>query len=209
MFRSIVILIACSLVNQSVHAGFMYSFGQTNFDVVAGGTVDVPVYLLQVDAMGDPVNLTIDGIFSGGVRVFFNVTPPSDPAAVLSLADIVPNPMFDTDLPPDFDLVVGESAGFVDSIDFFSPALMGNNILLGTFTFTAGNVIGEVTNLRAEDFSSAPNETIANDPFFTPLDNLIGTGGATITVTAVPEPSSLTQFCVAAFAATLRRRRRK
>ena len=192
MYRIFVLLCLTGFLSRPATADIIYAFDQSNYEVAPNGTVDVSVFLRQIaPSAGDPVDLGGDGIVSGGVRVFFNDTPPSDRAEVLALTDISPNPLFDEAfLGADFDLDPGVSAGFVDSVDdVFSP-LTGSSILLGTFRFTAGSIAGEVTNLLATDFSGF-DETVGGDLAFTSLDNFIGQGTATITVAAaVPEPST-------------------
>lgn len=190
-------------------AALVYEFGQANYDVAAGQLFNIDLFLVQTDPSSDPVDLAVVGLFSGGVRVFFDDTPPTDPAGVRSLEDILPNPRFDdTFIGATLDLVPGVSAGFSDAIDDLDAPILGNRILLGTFAFTAGNVIGETTNLRATDFDSRFGDVIANDLLATELDGLIQPGFATITVTAVPEPSGvlLVGVGLAGFM-TLRRRR--
>ncbi|MFK8115239.1 MAG: PEP-CTERM sorting domain-containing protein [Rubripirellula sp.] len=208
MIRLLIILTLSMFVHPA-SAALVYSFSEANYEVTAGSTVDVTVFLQQQDATGDPIDLTIDGLVSAGVRVTFDTTPPSDRAEVLLEADITPNPLFDdTSFGPEFDLVAGESAGFVDSVDDVFAPITGNNILLGTFRFTAGSVIGEVTNVRAVDFG-IDDDTFAGDFDFTILDGAIGQGISTITVTAVPEPSSLGLLLVGGTVVVMSRRRRR
>jgi hypothetical protein len=139
MFRSSLVLVAVLLLPISLaSADIIYEFGQSNYNVSVGGTVDVEIFLSQNDPLGtDPINLSMDGLASAGLRVFFNDTPPTDPAAVLSLADIAPSALFDNMfVDATLDLVPGESAAFADSVDFFSPPIPGPRILLGTLRFT-------------------------------------------------------------------------
>ena len=56
-------------------------------------------------------------------------------------------------------------------------------------TFHAGNVPGEVTNLLITDFDPLLDDTISGVSGIS-LDDMIVDGTATITVSAVPEPSS-------------------
>ncbi|MCG8653271.1 MAG: hypothetical protein MI861_25760 [Pirellulales bacterium] len=167
--------------------GLIYGFGQSNYLVGPGGQVDVDVFLQQT---GTDTILTDEGLLSAGVRVFFDEPPlPGDPAEVVSVADITPNPLFDESLLEILDVTGGESAGLIDAVDFFSPPVTGDRILLGTFRFTAGNTAGEMTHLRATEFSPLFAETISGISNTT-LDSQILDGTATITVAAVPEPAS-------------------
>lgn len=169
-------------------ADLVYAFDQDNYDVAVGETVAVDIFLAQREPTSDdPIDLTVDGLISGGVRVFFNDNAPEDPAQVLSAEDVVPNPLFDdTFVGLTLDLVPRESVGFADGVE--TTPLRGERILLGTVQFTAGNTIGAVTHLRAERFSMREN-SLAGDLAATSLDGITNSGFATITVTAVPEPS--------------------
>lgn len=188
----------------SAFADVIYVFDQTNYDVAAGATVDVQVFLQQ-DGTVDTI-LTDEGLESGSVRVHFaGIAGTTQPAQVLSETDILPNPSFDDPL-IGLDLESGVSAGLAAGVDFSSAYLFGDTILLGTFTFTAGNVLGEVTQLSAKDFDLDLADTIAGNG--TALDGFIGNGFATITVTAVPEPNSLAWLCLGSATLTTARRRR-
>lgn len=107
---------------------------------------------------------------------------------------------------------------------FASPTLVGNeariqqfglipitgspSVLLGTFTFTAGNSSG-TTNISALEFNSTPgfsDLTLANGQI---LDGITTYGNASIIV-AVPEPTSMTLLgCVAVGGFAYKRWRRK
>jgi len=202
------LIVACVVFPSTSNAGVIYAFGQSNYNVAAGGSIDIDVYLQQT--MGETI-LTNHGLFGASVNLFFNEPPvPSDPAEVLSDLDINPNLAFD-------DLVLtqvfrdpGVSAGLVGVLDLLSPAIKGSSIHLGTFSFTAGLVAGEVTKLRATDLSIFLDETIAGDG--TILDGLIVDGFSQITVTsaaAVPEPASGTLAGTAVLIGWYLRRRRQ
>jgi hypothetical protein len=182
-------------------AGVIYGFqfDQSNYVVNAGGTVNVAVYLRESFGAGDSTLLNAEGLFGGGVRVYFNEPPvPSDRAEVLALGDILPNLAFDNTATV-YDLVPATSAGFFSNVGV-SPlpasavsAPSYHQVLLGTFTFTAGLNPGEITRLRATDFDATLEDNITNATF-TVLDSLIADGTATITVSgvhAVPEPATL------------------
>jgi hypothetical protein len=169
-------------------AGVMYAFEHTNYTVAAGGTVDIKVYLEQT---GGETILTDFGIIGASVNVLFNEVPgPLDPAEVLNDFDISPSTAFDDPVLTEVFHDPGVSAGLVGVVDIGSAPLTGSSIYLGTFTFTAGAIDGEVTMLRATDLSLLFEDTVAFDG--TELDGLIGDGFSQITVTsaAVPEPAS-------------------
>jgi hypothetical protein len=172
---------------------YEYRTDQAKYTVAPGGTAPVNVFLRETFAPGDPTFLDTEGLLTAGVRVHFDVpTVPTDPAEVLTTADIAINPAFNG--PTFSDVVAGSSAGFFGAVDFFSPTVTTptgpgfNEILLGTFTFTAGLVPGEVTNLLATDFDTSTDETLTGNSFLV-LDPLIADATATITV-VTPEPST-------------------
>lgn len=171
-------------------AGVMYAFEHASYTVAAGGTVDVRVYLQQT---GLETILTDFGIISASVNVLFNEVPgPLEPAQVLSDLDITPSAAFDDPFLTGVFHDPGVSAGLVGVVDVGSPPIAGNSIYLGTFRFTAGSIVGEVTTLRATDLSLLFEDTVAFDG--TELDGLIVDGFSSITVSgspaAVPEPAS-------------------
>lgn len=172
-------------------ADVIYSFEHANYNVAAGGTVDVRVYLEQT---GTETILTDFGIISASVNVMFNEVPgPVEPSSVLSDLDITPSAAFDDPILTEVFHEPGVSAGLVGVVDVGSSPLAGNSIYLGRFRFTAGSIEGEVTTLRATDLSLLIEDTIALDG--TLLDGVIGDGFSSITVTgspatAVPEPAS-------------------
>ena len=197
MLRLSPIVLPFFLIASEGRADYIFTFDRTNYEVAPGETVDVEVSLTQITPV--PSDISLDGITDVGVRVFFNDSPPLDPARVFSIDDIIINPLFDNNdalVGNQKDLDSGVSAGFLGAIDFGSPALTGDSIVLGSFRFTAGNSVGEVTNLLVTDFSSA-DETFANDPTISVLDSFISSSTATITVSAVPEPGSITLIVMA------------
>ncbi|WP_286764952.1 MULTISPECIES: hypothetical protein [Rhodopirellula] len=189
---------------QNASASLVFRFDSATYSVAPGGTVDISVSLIQTSPT---TVLTDEGLIAGGVRVFFDDPTPADPATVQSIPDITINPAFDDSLlGADVDVDANVSAGFEDSVDDILSPIIGNEIFLGTFAFTAGNSPLETTQLRATDFSAGGNN-IAGD--FTVLDAFIADGFASITTTAtaVPEPSSAI-ICLLVAAARLTRKRR-
>ena len=207
------LLLLITVLNPSTaQSALIYEFDQANYTIAPGGTVNVDVFLTQTAAT---TLLADEGLRFAGVRVFFDTAPlPMDRAEVVAATDITPNPAFnDTD--PFFtgqEVVAGQSAGFLDGVALGTAPVTatGNRILLGTFTFTGGTIGGEVTNLRATDFSGFA-ETISGVNGTT-LDGTIGDGFATITVNStasatVPEPSGLLFGLFAVTGLVVRRRR--
>jgi hypothetical protein len=182
---------------------YKYVFSSNNYLALPGQIVPVEVYLQETVSGGSTPWFTTPGLglFSGGVRVYFDVAPlPTDRAEVLSVANISKNPLF-TDPSTTLNLVSGSSAGLIAAVnDPFTQLIQGtpvnattSRILLGTFNFTAGLIPNEVTNLRASDFDTImpTNQNVVIGSPFDPidLDSLIIPATATITV--IPEPSSL------------------
>ena len=207
MSRILTFFIVLLFMSSQAQADIVYQFDATNYSVAPGATVDVEVFIVQTgNTTNDPVDLSTDGLESAAVRVFFDGNPPTDRAEVLSTGNITFNPQFDDSVLEESDVMPGISAGLADSINFVANPVTGTNILVGTFTFTAGLVPGEVTNLRATDFGDF-DDTIAGDANLTPLDDIIVDGVATITVTAIPEPGSMIFLAGIGLVIGLRRRR--
>lgn len=214
--RALCIAVALSLAaarGASASPTYKYAFGQSNYVVGGGGTVNVDVYLDETLGIGDTSLLATEGLFGAGMRVFFNQAPvPPHPAQVLTASDISGNANFDDTADQIKSVVSGVSAGIIQLIGLSSPAVFGTGgpptyrAYLGTFTFHAGNVGNEVTHLRATDFDTMTDDTITNTSL-TSLDSSIADSFATITV--VPEPGSLTLVAAAGLAGGWWARRRR
>jgi hypothetical protein len=211
-------VVCCTLasVNSAPAATIAYVFDQSNYVVAPGGTVNVDVHLREIIGVGERSVLATDGLIGAGVRVFFDDPIPGSPAGVLSLTDISGNAQFDL-LPPLTDLgPPALSAGLLQFVDIVSPPVLASGgpttfeILLGTFTFTAGATAGEVTAIRAVDFGLS-DDTVTGA--LVTLDALIATGNTTITVqgasAAVPEPNSVVLVGAGVFALLAQRVRRR
>ena len=177
----------------SARAGLTLRFDQANYTVGAGQVFDAQVFL--VEGPGTNV-LQTDGLFGAGMDLNFNLAPSvSDPAQVTSVAppvglDSTANVI--TSITPS----VGSNAGVATLIwdngigPILFPSAGSDEILVGTFQFTAGLTPGQVTNLSLDIPTGLGGQFVtgAGDV----LDASISTGTATITVaSAVPEPSSL------------------
>ena len=196
---------------------YEYVFDQTNYSVAPGGTVVVNVSLRETLGVGDTSLLNTEGLLGAGLLVRFDVPAiPSDRAEVLASADFDPQVGFDGPILKN--LVPASSAGFTAAINITSPAVPATGgpttfeTLLGSFTFTAGLVPGEVTNLLATDWDTGTDDTITNLTL-TILDGQIDDGAATITVqgslpVAVPEPASIALWLMFAAASLIAIRRR-
>jgi hypothetical protein len=177
-------------------ADFVLTFDRSNYDVGANGTVKVDVSLTET---GTTV-LTDNGLIGAGLLVRFNLpATASDPAQVVA---IQPNSGVNPGA-PDFDFVtktiVPATVGSAGSAELdwslttntLFPPSGANSILIGSFTFVAGSVIGDVTGLEA-DLSGL--KFIAGDG--TDIDDTFGIKSSTATIKVgaqpTPEPSSVT-----------------
>lgn len=175
---------------------YSYAFDQTNYSVAAGSDVTVKLFIRETFDVGEASLLDTDGLQSVGARVAFaGAGGVIEPAQFFSF---VGNSAFDGSSVVDID--PGISVGIVEYVDFFSPSVTVargsgfNELLIGTFTFHAGNIAGEVTDLHAVDFSTFSIETTTGN--FDILDPNILAAAAVITVdgssvSTVPEPSSI------------------
>jgi hypothetical protein len=202
MFRRLTALCAaCAMASWAgtVSAGpVSFTFGQAAYSAVPSGKVPVPVYWQQTVGQGetsvlDPASAI--GMFGQGVRVGWD--NPSHPAMVLcSTADIANNPAFD-DVCAKQSSATASYAQLSEATDFLGFAY-GNEVspgvwrqLIGTFSFTAGSVPGEVTHLSATRYiGPMGTEDYIYDANGTAYDSATATATATITVTT-PEPGSL------------------
>ena len=149
------------------HAELIYSFSfdQPSYTVAQGGSLAVQVFLNETGASGDPFVLAPGGVgmFGTGVRLDY---PGNASAKVLSGADISGNPAFDnggagvvTDVNP-----ATATAGVTQSV-VFNPPVYGTlvspndyQLLLATFTFTAGSTPGTfMVSARAVRFRQQPD----------------------------------------------------
>jgi hypothetical protein len=210
MFRRIVALCAaCAMVlwAAAVSAGpVSFVFGQAAYSAAAGGKVNVPVYWQETVGEGETSVLDLAlavGMFGQGVQVRWDdPVMPSHPATVVSTADIAYNPVFD-DAGSMHRSVTASYAQLSEVTDFLSFGY-GNEVspgawrqLIGTFSFTAGSVPGEVTHLGATRYvGPLGTEDYIIDANGTAYDGVTAIATATITVT--PEPSGLMLLGMAA-----------
>lgn len=200
MFRSLFAVSACLSWTGEAHAELIYRyvFDRPVYTVAPGETVLVNTFLQETVTGGDTSRLATEGLIGAGVRVRFDIPPaPGSPAQVLNLSDILPNTAdFDDAIFQFTDLAPGSLAELTEVVDLASPPVLGTEltpgifrVFLGSFRFTAGSALGEVTTVSALD-SPRTEDTITGTGLV--LDGLIESGDSTIRVSAVPEPSALT-----------------
>jgi hypothetical protein len=200
-------------------------FDQSNYNVAPNGKVTVGVGRLETfNPQTDTPLLApaTDGLVGAGVQVQ-TVSPfPSSPATVKNVSDISGAPAFSTQVLPQLPVPgTTTGAGLLElapgpvfgTVTLSSPLLEMVRLPLGTFTLTAGGVLGQVTNLSALNTTIVPGVPSSNNVTNSGivLDPLILPGSATITVVGavVPEPSGLALLLFGIAGTTGRNLRRK
>ncbi len=177
-----------------------FFFDRSNYVVAPGGTVAVNVFVQETFHPRTDESLLApgsDGLIRGGVFVQFNSEGAGQPTRVRSVADIAGNPHFDLACLPQLPgpsspdaagvLVLSQSPVFGEVVSR-SAACETVLLPLGTFTFTAGKVLGESTFLTAvatEDYATMPGDTSVTSSGAV-LDGLLQPGTAVITVSSKP-----------------------
>ena len=213
----------------SVNAAILsYWTPQSVYTTTPGGTVDVDVYLAEELGTGE-ASMILDesGLFSFDVQSAWRAPLPTSPATIAAAGDIQNNPAFsgpvvnkdvgDVNAGPDpaylianVDAVFGQS-GVMPTDTPVNPGPGTNTYWLGTFTYTAGSVIGETTLLRFEDYPGPGNDelnTLTWDDITTsnPLDDDIQAYEFEINV--IPEPTTTLILGLGAIGLVRRRYRR-
>lgn len=172
-------LVSCWLIASSARADFVLEFGQggiasNQFSIgTVGGTQEIEVYLRETASTS---LFAIEGLSFAR----FSLSYDESIAKVLSDADVSVPGYFDNYGLPD-------TATNPNSLDLSANnPIFSARILLGTFKFT-GIAVG-TTTLTLTDFS-------VDDDFLTGLDTVLDSSlvgsTASLTLTAVPEPSLL------------------
>lgn len=185
--------IALLLSSQTAKAAlsYAYTFDQSTYNVAANATVNVEVFLQETGANGDPFVLAPSGVGLTGTGVTVSY-PSGGVATVASASDIAGNSAFDNGGFGIATSLSSTSAGFTQSI-LFNPNVTGSltapetyEVLLGTFTFTAGPATGSEI-ITASEFDPSLSEVITGNGAV--LDSLIADGTATIDVGPASIPS--------------------
>lgn len=189
-------LLMLVMFSSKSHAELIFAFNTAGTNeltprtVNAGGTIDIPIYLIQTGAED---RLNTIGMFSMGVTMGY--TQQSGPAGVATPSNGSLAAHW-TDIGSNFIQVnlLGQTVvmeGLVNNP--LSPVTATSNaILLGTMTFDAGTV----DNVTSLSLSLAGNSLLINQ-FVDPLEtfpdevDLIFRTASIQTIVAVPEPSSL------------------
>jgi hypothetical protein len=194
-------------------AGFVLALTETgspgSFQVEAGSTIIVPVYIVQTDGENRLATL---GLFSAGVTANFDQLSGPSGLAIPQTATLASHW---TDTIGNFtkiDLNARQITleGLVTGTSSVKTSGNSNAIRIGEISFAAGNV-DNVTSLRLSLVDNLPNiNLLLTPPRGTPIDTSF-VGGTINTITAVPEPSTLILVGLAASsmgAAAWRKRKR-
>ena len=192
------------------YADFVLSFtpdgGAADFVLNEGSFIEIPVYIVEFDT----AQLANEGLFSQGVQINYSAGPQYP-----TVTSAVWNPAFDLGEPFNYSYTDNASgaAGLEAAIGFTSDPVLPSgtpaSILLGHFTFSGGSD-GTSTVLTTSSpdpsrdmFLSGTGDVLDDDVFAT-------TPSATLSVSAVPEPSSAAMLiagCVASYACRSRLRK--
>jgi hypothetical protein len=197
--------------------GFTPDGSVTNFNVPVGQTVQVPLYLIERNQAPLSGNILANfGLVGAGVRVDYGNTLPGGASG--TSAGIDPPGWFS---PGGYPIVNNNPNGLMGNLDVYgttfgaaAPAVGSPPaVRFGTLTFT-GNTIGNVTTLMTTNTQpSTVAHFTAGDLAGTILEhqsygNIFWAGGnpanaplhysSTITVTPVPEPTTILGVCAAA-----------
>jgi hypothetical protein len=207
-WSSLFIALAClawATVPLPAASMYEFTFDQSVYEVQAGQSVTVSVYLYETVTSGTTSVLATEGLITAGVRLSYG-SSPTDPATISGMT-AAPNFTNEKDLDSATFLTAAEVAaggtGAANPIgglqlSTFTPdygtVVAGTGgkeyqILLGTVTFTAGDVVGETTTIKASDLFTNASLADTTTDWGTVLDSFsIWTGTADIVV--VPEPAS-------------------
>jgi hypothetical protein len=207
VFLTGVVVATLLAVGGAARADYTFEFAnssgtpQSSFSVGVGQTIAIQVY---VEETGTTTTLNSLGLFSGGVQL--NTTN----SAVANVTAVTPNAAF-----------TGGSSSGTGSNAYVSVFAAGtapnsvtapsgsNAILLGTFTFT-GETAGQTLAVTALP-GLGPDNVLGDGATSIDSNLLNNATSAVITVTAVPEPGTLTLCGLGAVVfggAWLRRKRR-
>jgi hypothetical protein len=141
------------------------------------------------------------GLIGAGVKARFDDSPvPSNPAKILTLADVTNISGFELEWSKSTEPEAGYAdllLGTFDLVYGIEVAPDVYRIPLGRFRFSAGTVLGEVTNIRATDYDPSSGDVVYYDNELNPveLDGLLN--DATATITIIPEPGTLFLLVIA------------
>jgi hypothetical protein len=207
------------------HGRFQFFFDRANYAAAPEGTATVTVFLRETfDPRTDESLLApgTDGLLSAGVVVQVGGPLPAHPAFVRTTAAILGNTGFDLavvarmpspEYPDSASLLELSTKPVFGEVASRSPGCESVLLPLGTFTFTTGTALGEVTCLTAlvaAEHPYTPGESNVTGSGVV-LDPWIQPAGATVTVSAkalAPRPVSASSVAAALAALKGDRKRR-
>lgn len=192
---------------------YEFIFGQSNYDVTVGTTVDVDVFLRETVSGGSIARLADggdDGLFGFAFNADFGTSTGGMGSTIVSSTDVLLNTIFDdtdfnnaTIIGSSVD-VIGQTTNTTSGIEV-SPVSTGVfEVQLATLTVTAGDE-GSVTTFTLADHLNNGDTVFAD--LFT-ADPSLAFGSTSITVVAIPEPASATILLGLFGAGFIRRRKR-
>ncbi len=179
------------VANTSWAVSYSYVFDVPSYQVPLGGMVDVSVYLQET---GGTV-FRDSGLTGAGIKIRFNDPPvPSNPAKIMALADITNISAFELQWSKSAQPQAGYADLLLGTFDYVYGTEVSPDVYripLGKFRFSAGTVLGQVTNIRATDYDLSSGDVVYYDNELNPveLDGLFN--DATATITTVPEPVAI------------------
>lgn len=197
---------------RSLQAELVFAFNSSGVDettprqVVEGGTIDIPIYLVQTNLEN---RLSSIGLFSSGVTLTYLQNSGPGGLAKPMTGTLAPHWTGEGNFTNhDLEAATFVMEGLIN--DPSSPVLATNNaILLGNVTFSAGT-LGNLTSLSLSLNSNTPFSNLFVDIDETFPDNdLVFRSASLATVTAVPEPSSLVVGVLAVACGAVKFRRRR
>lgn len=188
-------------------------FGQSNYDVFEGSSVNVDVLLRETVTGGATARLASgneDGLFAFAFNADFSSTTGATGSSVATTADVLIDAIFDDTTFNDVNLlgssvdVTGVSSDTTDGVEVAETSPGVFEVPLATLVVTAGD-LDSVTTFTLADHTNN-GDTFFIDGFT--ADPVINFGSSTVTVLAVPEPGSAIVLAGLFGAGLLRRRKR-
>lgn len=222
LIRVAFLLTLTTFVGSYAQAAVFYNvrFDNLALNLNPGQMATLNVFFDETVTGGDPHRLDETGGMNGLVNANFSVIGSGGGGSLVTAA--TPNAGFDAST-----VTIGDPTSSVQQAIVFNGPVFGNgdpvrSVQLGTVTFTAGTA-GDINVFDLADFNTDPGAfdftigdgfggLISGAPDFS-ADSSITFGSTTISVTAVPEPSSIAVMTfiggIAAYRIRRRRRRRK
>ena len=215
MFRFILILAAtCALYSHaSAAVTYRLDFTQSSLALAPGQSATLGILFTET-AIGSPHAFDLTPGPAGLISASFRIETLG--AGGSTITGATGNNLFDLAGGPN--VVVGATTTFEQDVDFASefvfatteavvPGGTSRSVQVGTATFTASNVLGDTNVFSLADFDIVGSQfVIDGGPALLELDDLMSFGQ--VTVTAVPEPSSIAVLAVMSGLGAYRMRRR-